>query len=333
MASIDQVAGGRDLPSGQPLLEDPAEIGRQFNKHPFSFTHNLAGHSLFALPRLKKLAAFLMQQDGDRTVRWQTSNAPIESGWKISYEDMSGLSEAIESIEQSGSWVLLYSVQRDPEYRALLDQLMAEIIAATGVSHDEITWEDAYIFMSSPQSLTPYHIDHEATFLFQVHGSRRARIWDANDRDVLSDLEIESYYAGDFSAATYRPENDSKAYVFALTPGKGVHHPCRAPHSFNNGEVYSVALGVHFCIRSVDRQAGAYQINHYLRQLGLNPKSPGTSRWQDNIKMSTISALSSRNPANKDELLRSGIRRLTYPIKVLRDLKSSVSGTKSTETK
>ncbi len=43
---------------------------------------------------------------------------------------------------------------------------MAEILADTGCSREDVTWEDAYIFLASPNAVTPYHIDHEATFLF-----------------------------------------------------------------------------------------------------------------------------------------------------------------------
>lgn len=309
-------------PSESPHYLDAGKLAfsQDFDRKSFLFSHHLQGNPLFALPRLAELAKFLMATGDERTLRWQPHQAPIESGWKISHDNSDRVTGAILDLDKSDSWVLLYSVQRHPEYRRLLDDLMQEIIAATGVSPDEVTWEDAYIFLASPKSVTPYHIDHEATFLFQIHGNRKARIWDPRDRSVLTEQELENYYAGDFSAAKYRPEIAAKASEHDLVAGKGVHHPCRAPHSFQNGDAYTVAMGVHFCIRKYDRQSGAYQINHYLRRCGLKPVPPGVSPWRDELKIRTVAAFANRHPKDKDELLRSGIRNLLSPMQLARRL-------------
>lgn len=51
----------------------------------------------------------------------------------------------------------------------------AEIIELTGVRPEDVTWQDAYVFMASPGSVTPYHIDHEAS------------IWTVKDPAILPD--------------------------------------------------------------------------------------------------------------------------------------------------
>lgn len=287
-----------------------------FNKNAFLFSHALAGHPLFTLPRLARLAERLLGETQGRNIRWQSSGAPVDAGWDVPLNDkIESVNEAIANLASSGSWVLLYSVQRDPEYRALLDQLMEEILENTGLSRDAVTWEDAYVFLASPGSTTPYHIDHEATFLFQIHGNRTANIWSAHDRSILSDQEIEAYYAGDFNAARYREENQRRAAVFALDAGKGVHHPSRAPHWFRNGNDYSVALGVHFCVRECDAEAAPYQMNHLLRKIGLRPTAPGQSAWKDKTKSAVIRAFAKRDPQSKNDMLRSGYNRMTWPLR------------------
>lgn len=100
------------------------------------------------------------------------------------------------------------------------------------------------------------------------------------------------------------------------TPGTDVHHPVCAPHWVKNGSDYSVALSINFCMRSFDQRAKVYQINHYLRKLGLSPTPPGKSVWRDRLKIATLELISARNPKTKYELLRSGIKRVARPSEI-----------------
>lgn len=302
-----------------------AEHRAKFNRTSFQFSHHLAGDELFELPRLATLANKLLAEGGPSSVRWQIGDIPVDTKWAD--VPLSGqqdkVAEAISQLSESGSWVLLYSVQNDPAYAALLDCILEEIGRITELNlAEEMTWKDAYIFIASPGSVTPYHIDHEATFLFQVHGQRVANIWEPDDRSVLTDQEIEEYYIGDLGAANYRETNQERAKVYDLAAGTGVHHPMLSPHCFKNGSEYSVALGVHFCLRDADCRARIYQVNHYLRRLGLKPSAPGTSAWKDNAKIFAVGLFSKKNPKNKFDLLRSGIRRMLAPLELARKIKT-----------
>jgi len=90
---------------------------------------------------------------------------------------------------------------------------------------------------------------------------------------------------------------------------------------FKNGDTFSIALGVYFCMRKYDQQAKVYQVNRLLRRYGLNPTPPGQSAWRDRVKTSTLSVLSKRNPQTKNELLRSGINRMSRPLNLRQKLK------------
>jgi hypothetical protein len=313
----------------KPVIEgDAADLREKFNRAPFMFTHHLGDHPLFEIPRLVQLASTILQSE--KEVHRQPVLSPddlipfggvfIGSGKvkaQMKWGDMiakekEDLLEQMSNIQNSDSWLLLYSVQRDPEYRALLHQVVDEIEELTGMPlRKDITTLDAYIFVASPHSITPYHIDHESTFLFQIHGERNANLFNQYENSVLSDQELEEFYVGNLSAANYKEEYQSKAYVFPLTSGKGVHHPIRAPHWYKNGNSHSVALGIHFGMRSFDLPARVYQVNYYLRKLGLNPTPPGKSALLDSIKIHTIGLFSKRKPETKIEVLRSGIDRIS----------------------
>ena len=229
-------------------------------------------------------------------------------------EQVASVSDAIQNLDKSGSWVVLYRVQNDPEYSAILEQALDDIEEMIGEPlRPEITWKDSYIFMGSPHAVTPYHIDHETAFLMQVHGNRLAHLWDQKDRSVLTEKELENYYTGDLGAGTYVEANQPKAYVYNMDAGKGVHHPVLAPHYYKNGDTYSVACGVHLCLREADQRGRAYQVNALLRKLGLNPTPVGQSPWKDNLKIRALNLLDDKHPKTKYALIRSGYKRIKNP--------------------
>ncbi len=324
MTSSNAVPPSQNSICGSIFSGAADDFKRLYNNQSFQFRHNLKDHPLFELPRLVTLAENLFRDEGPTSVKWAGSNAAFNMRWSEmpAKDRRQSMTDAIADLQKSGSWLLLYRVQSDPEYRALMNKIIAEVAELSGVPLEEqITWRDAYIFMASPFSITPYHVDHESTFLLQIHGRREANIWDREDRSVLTEPEIEDYYAGNLSAAKYKEANQEKANAFDMVAGTGVHHPVLAPHAFKNGPEYSVALGVHFCLRDWDQRAKVYQINACLRRMRLRPTPPSRSSWRDQAKIRMLSLISKRNPKTKYELLRSGFTRLTFPISLVPSLK------------
>ncbi len=320
MSTLAPSGSSRSTTKARIIEPEGTKFRGQFNDKAFLFTHNLAGNPLFDLPRLTKLAEFLIKKEGASCVRWKNASSPVDAKWDQlpPSEQLANVSDAIQNLDKSGSWVVLYRVQNDPEYSAILEQALDDIEEMIGHPlRPEITWKDSYIFMGSPHAITPYHIDHETAFLMQVHGNRMAYLWDQKDRSVITEEELENYYMGDLGAGTYREENQSKAHEFAMDAGKGVHHPVLAPHYYKNGDDYSVAIGVHLCLREVDQRGRAYQVNSCLRKLGLKPTPVGIDPSKDNTKIRAMSLLDKKNPTTKYDLIRSGAARLKKPLRLL----------------
>jgi len=286
------------------------EFAEQFNRLPIAVSHNLGNHPLFELPRLVELAKTLWTLGGAKVV-FQDSGASFENRWDEIQTKAISFINGIRDIQQSGSWVLLKSIQEDPEYQVCIDRCVAEMSELTGIDlKKEITWIDGYIFIASPGAVTPHHIDHESNFLLQVHGEKNFNVSDPNDRSVLFEEEIENYYAGDLSAAGFKPVSQEKAYVFPLSPGAGVHIPSTGPHWVRNNDQYSVSFSINFCMRETDIKARIYQCNHYLRKLDFVPTPPRQSAIKDRLKILALSRLGKAKAANKNELLRQNLKRL-----------------------
>lgn len=293
------------------LNHEANEFAERFNRASFSVSHNLGGHPLFEISRLVELAGLLWSK-GEGKVTFQAGDITPNLRWDEAPRKRISVVEALRNIENSGSWVLLKGVQEDPGYRAILDSCFSEIVkTADPELRKAVSWMDAYIFIASPHSVTPYHIDHECNFLLQVRGEKDISILDQDDRSVLTDEEIERYYVGDLSAARYNDETQKRGRVYHLSPGVGVHLPVRAPHWVKNGPSPSVSMSIHFFLRSEDMKARVYQMNHYLRQLNISPTPPGRSALRDGLKQRTVGILAGRhNSSNKSEVLRRGVKRL-----------------------
>jgi hypothetical protein len=65
---------------------------------------------------------------------------------------------------------------------------------------------------------------------------------------VLTENEIERFYAGNPVAGIYREEVLVSGTFFHLTPETAVHHPPLAPHIVTNGNNVSVSASFAFAL-------------------------------------------------------------------------------------
>jgi hypothetical protein len=137
--------------------------------------------------------------------------------------------------------------------------------------------------MNSPNRVSSYHIDRECNCLLQIRGSKTVHVFDRDDREVLSETEIERFWTVDNNAAVYKPHLEDRARVFELTPGSAVHIPVNAPHWVRNGPEVSVSLSINFHYKDA-LLADVYRANYWLRRMGLRPAEPRSSAERDALK-------------------------------------------------
>src|SRR3546814_12061214 len=65
---------------------------------------------------------------------------------------------------------MLRFVQNIPRYREFLHALMAEIEGVVGAKTGPWRTLKAFVFISAPGTLTPFHFDAEYNILFQIAG-------------------------------------------------------------------------------------------------------------------------------------------------------------------
>ncbi len=265
------------------LLEiEPDTFRAAFNRRPFLVRHRLADDPLFALPRLVELARSLPAE----FVEYNAGNLPISIDSRLTPRNGLSVEETIRRIEEHCSWMVLKRVEQDPAYRRLLDRCLDEIQAFSAPLDPGMFDRAGAIFISSPGSVTPYHLDAEYNFLFQIRGSKMIAVFDANDRSILSEEELEELSGVDavHRNLVFRDEYQDKAVQFELMPGKAVHVPSMYPHWVKNGAEVSISFSAGFVTRAYERKSAAYQVNRALRRLGLKPAPVGRSPVRDHLK-------------------------------------------------
>jgi hypothetical protein len=268
-----------------------------FNKSCFMFEHSLHHNSLFDLTNLIELSKRVPD------AFYSTTDDSVEDGWRHPDSGQRSLPETIATIGESNSLVLLKGLAHDPEFGPIfreVEDTVGEILRS------DIAEARATLVISSPRRVTPYHIDAEVNFLLQLRGEKIVNIFDPTDRTLLTDLELEAFYAGDVNAAKYKKERQPDARVFDFVPGTGLHLPILAPHWTLNGDTVSVAISINCSLHSNARTAKIYKLNGKLRNRGLVPLSPGVSPWRDRVKLAVVEGLvSSRRKAARQRVKRS----------------------------
>ncbi len=282
-ASSDQAVPAPETSVSLSWDGNEDDFRRRFNDSCFAFSHSLAGHPLFSIPALLRLAKTVALRPGD--FYSDCGDVRVDQKWgQIPLTDLTA-DQVISRIENAGAWIIMKHVELDPDYAAILSQCAEQIRALAGPKMARhLLNPEMLIIANSPRRITPFHIDGECNFLLQVQGSKTIRVFSPHDRTVLTEEEIESFYTNDIFAANYKAAcGDEKATIVELTPGKAVHIPVNAPHWVQNGPEVSVSISVNFELPDWMR-ADLYRVNRLVRRLGLTPTPPGVSPFGDMMK-------------------------------------------------
>ena len=270
------------------LAIDQDTFNAQFARAPFLVPHRLAQHTLFSLACLVELSKRLPASQ----VEYNAGEVPV--GLDPARTPRNGLSpeETIRRIAECRSWLVLKHVERDPAYRLLLDYCLADVRAASVRLTAGLRDPHAFIFVSSPGAVTPYHMDPEENFLLQIRGTKTMSVFDRADRLVVSEPEIERFLSGAHRNLAWRDEFQRRARTFGLEPGMALHVPFASPHWVQNGPEVSISFSITFRSESSHGRELVYRANARLRKLGFSPRPPGRSILLDSSKRAAFSALS-----------------------------------------
>jgi Cupin-like domain len=256
----------------KPAFSDAAraQFATIYPETPAILDHGLVGHPLFTLEALVELS----QRLDPIHVEYNRADLPI--GVDPDTVEANGLSiaDTIRSIEENGSWMVMKFVEKDPVYRALLDETLDELRMIVAPKTGAMLKREAFIFISSPGSVTPFHFDPEHNILLQLRGTKTMTQFPAGDAEIVPGSEHERFHAGGHRNLPWRDDFAAKGRAFDLTPGQAVYVPVKAPHWVKNGPELSISFSITWRSEWSYAEEDARSLNHLLRKAGLTPNEP-----------------------------------------------------------
>lgn len=269
-------------------------------------THALSEHPLLQIDALVELGR---RQQSRNLVRTHTGDATAGTSFadapNLHPNEKSAVATLAE-IEKANAWMSLLNVQADPVYRKLIDEILDEVRPATDRRDPGMCYRAGWIFVSSPNAVTPFHMDHEHNFILQIRGTKRLYTWDPFDREVVSERAQELFHdSHSRELVTWSEAWRARARIFDLEPGLGGYMPSTTPHMVENGPTPSVTISFTYYTDSTRQRELLYRGNAQLRRLGVTPTPVGASPSRDRVKTAMLSGYTNARNAVRRALGRS----------------------------
>jgi hypothetical protein len=258
----------------------------EFDRTPFHFEHELANHDALSLESLREIVLSLPADQ----VYASRADLKIDTDFDRAHKDHAidrSLAATLADMATTNAYVMVRQPDTHPRLRPILELFMSELrenirknpqasstFFAPGVGeefHDPML----YLFISSPNSVTPFHVDRYSTLLLQLQGEKDVMIWDRRDRGTVTEEELESLFGQPYvKNPGYKGAHTREPHTAHLTRGHGVHIPFTAPHWVKNGPAVSVSISFICQTDAALRDAHAYNFNYRWRKLLSRIPSP-----------------------------------------------------------
>ena len=283
-------------------------VKTKFHRAPFQLKHTLADHPLFKLPRLIELAQSMPR---DR-IEYNSGKVAVDQRPEDIPQIDLPAGEVIRTIEECNAWMVIKGVETDSEYRDLLHGFLGEVSAAAGDDVAPFSDLQAFLFVSSAGSTTPFHIDAEENILVQIRGDKFVHIFDNGDRSLIGEEAME-ISPSKHRNQTYDKSFEDRAEVFSLKAGDAVHIPYMWPHWVRTGKDYTISIAMTWKTPQVLRLNKIRLMNGTMRRFNLPQKPPGEVPFVDGAKVFAHDAARAViDPLRKSESARRLLRGLIY---------------------
>ncbi|HYP83752.1 cupin-like domain-containing protein [Variovorax sp.] len=264
----------------------------------FKFTHKLLEHPALSLGNLARVLPALPASRVMYSVKQLGVSDDFENTFKQNPRAVS-IEAAIENIRTSDSYIMVAGPEADPSFASLYRELVSDVDALmrrVGLGNEAIDTQ-LYLFIASPNSVTPFHIDRYSTFLMQFRGSKEVSVFPQWDESVVTNAQREAYVSYANSRLAWSLDKDAFGRRFTFTPGEAIHIPFVAGHHVRNGpDDVSISMSIIFNNRQSMIWRRALNFNHASRRLlgrvGLSPSPIGARKWPDKAKAAAWSAIS-----------------------------------------
>lgn len=240
-------------------------FARAYPDAPAPLSHGLTGHPLLTVDAIAALAQSLPKDQ----VEYNPGKLPLGIAPEDTPRPTLSIAETIRTIGENGSWMVLKNVERDPAYAALLDEALQPLRSIVEQRTGAMEHREAFIFLTSPGSVTPFHIDPEHNILLQIAGGKVMTVFPAGDPALVPAEKSEGFHIGAHRNLIWDESFMAKATAIPLEPGDAVLMPVKAPHFVQNGDRVSISFSITWRSERSVAESELHSLNRLLRARGL----------------------------------------------------------------
>ncbi|WFU79142.1 hypothetical protein QA645_32115 [Bradyrhizobium sp. CIAT3101] len=277
-------------------------------------THRISNDPRFRIEELVELAKRLGSKG---RVRAHTNAAGAGTSFANAPElhpVKDDLVHTMEHIQAAKAWMSLLNVQTDPVYRGLVDEVLDSVRPSVELKDPGMGYRGGWIFVSSPMTVTPFHIDKEHNFILQIKGQKTIYVWEPNDLRVVSQQARDRFHSRhDRELISWREEFRERAHCFKLGPGQGAYMPSTSPHLVEVGDEPSTTVSFTYYTDSTRRDSLIHKIRGRLAEIGINvPSSQGAGALDGALYLGARAARVATRVAYRATGRRVGEETATY---------------------
>lgn len=248
--------------------------------------HCLVDHPLLSIEML----ALAAERMNPAHVECRTANASNGEDFAMAVPVAQSPAETIRQIDRAGRWVMLRFAEQLPEYAELIAALQAQIEPVLEATTGKALKAVAFIFISSPGTLTPYHFDPEYNILFQVSGTKRFVTFPLTEPWLPTGPQEQFHRLSD-NLLPWHETYRSGETIHRLSPGEALFVPYKVPHWVQVDDEPSISISLTWSTHGSIEQDLAWRCNDWLRHRGFNPAPPAALPRRPLLKAKTMSLL------------------------------------------
>ncbi|MBC7428210.1 MAG: cupin-like domain-containing protein [Bacteriovorax sp.] len=270
---------------------DPKNLDRK----PFSFSHSLADHPALSIESLIKMIPEMPKEKVMFSKGLDSLKINFDNALDTHTKQLD-LMEVIETIRTSNAYIAVRNSELHESFKVLYKDLIediAELLKINGTGTAPIG-PTLWLFIASPNAVTPFHFDRTSNFIMQIRGSKELAIFPPRSEEVFSRAITESYMDWEPELPLWTEEVDKHAHKFHFKTGDAAHIPFTSGHYVKNGsEDISITLSIFFHSDETLRWSEAMKINNRLRKLGISSQAVDRSLAVDSFKSTVFPAVDS----------------------------------------
>lgn len=257
-----------------------------FDQKSFSLSHNIKDHPALSLENLGKIVKShpkdkLLFSDG-------LNKLDNNFDYALDIEQSVDFEKVIENIKNNNSnYVAIKNPELNPSFKEIYDNINHDLsLMLKKLNKGEKAIEPMlWIFIASPNAITPFHIDRFTNFIMQIRGSKELAVYPPRSSEVVPKDVTEAYIDWTGKSPLWKEETDHLATKYFFKPGEAVHIPFTSGHYVKNGsDDISITISVFFHSDETMRWTKAMKLNNRLKRFGLNTRAVNQNKTIDSFK-------------------------------------------------